>query len=435
MVKKASSVRHTRSNQVARRQKQPSLAPDEEVAERIKEIIHPATLAQAEYYQQLGLRERTLTLLVMVAMIVSMVWRQFTSVSEALRVMKTEGLLWADPVQVSQQALSERLRTLPASLFERILQDSLPKIQAKWQERSRPLPPEMKWALQNYERVWAADGSTLDALMRQVGLLRDLPDHPLAGRMMGLLDVASRLPIQLWYTDDEQAHDQRFWEQILGSMLPGTLLLLDLGFTNYTYYARLTALQVTFITRCKSNAFYQVQQVLHKSTNLHDALVLLGKDRLPLRLVEVQYKGKWYRYLTSELDPERLPPLYIVALYWQRWRIEDAYKTVKRLLGLAYFWVGSINGILLQLWATWLMYAVLVDLTDDVADALALPFNQISLDMVYRSLYYFTMAFHRLEADDPVAYLAQNAKLFGLIKRKRKPDSLHSLNLTILEQP
>ena len=120
-------------------------------------------------------------------------------------------------------------------------------------------------------------------------------------------------------------------------------------------------------------------------------------------------------------------------LSWQRWRIEDAYKTVKRLLGLAYFWVGSLNGVALQLWATWLMYAILVDLTDDVADTLALPFNQLSLEMVYRSLYFCTTAFQRGEADDTVTYLADNAKLFGLIKRKRKPDSLPLLNLTILE--
>ncbi|MEZ4710598.1 MAG: hypothetical protein R3A44_25595 [Caldilineaceae bacterium] len=52
----------------------------------------------------------------------------------------------------------------------------------------------------------------------------------------------------------------RFWRP-----LPGTLLLLDLGFTNYTYYVRLMALQVTFITRCKSNAAYQIKQVLHKA--------------------------------------------------------------------------------------------------------------------------------------------------------------------------
>jgi Transposase DDE domain len=433
--KKASSVRHTRSNQVVRGQKQPAVPPDEQTAQRIKEVIHPATLAQVEYYQQLGLRERTLTLPVMVAIVVSLVWRQFASVSETLRVLKTEGLLWADPIQVSQQAVSERLRTLPAKLFERVLQDVLPIMQANWQQRTRPLPAEIEWSLQHYARVFVVDGSTLDALMRRVGLLRDLPDHPLAGRIMGLLDVTSRLPVHFWYTDDDQAHDQRFWDEILAVLQPRTLLLLDLGFTNYGYYARLIAQQVTFITRCKANAAYQVQQLLHTSTHVYDAIVLLGQDQLPMRLVEVQYKGKRYRYLTSELDPERLPPLYIVALYWQRWRIEDAYKTVKRLLGLAYFWVGSVNGIALQLWATWLMYAVLVDLADDVADSLSVPFNQLSLEMVYRSLYFCTMAFHRHESHDPVAYLAENAKLFGLIKRKRKPDALQLLNLTTLEQP
>lgn len=433
--KSASSVRHTRSNQVARGQKQPSPAPDEETVQRIREVIHPATLAQAEYYQQLGLRERTLTLPIMVAIVISLVWRQFASVSEALRVLKTEGLLWADPLQVTQQALSERLRTLPAHLFWRVLQDVLPVMQGKWQERTRPLPAEITWALTQYERVWAVDGSTLDALMRRVGLLRDLPNHPLAGRMMGLLDVTSRFPVHLWYEEDDQAHDQRFWDQILAVLRPGTLLLLDLGFTNYEYYARLMAAQITFISRCKSNAAYQVSKVLHKSTNLTDALIVLGENQMPMRLVEMQYKGKWYRYLTSELDPERLPPVYVVALYWQRWRIEDAYKTVKRLLGLAYFWVGSANGIALQLWATWLMYAVLVDLTDDVAESLALPFNQMSMEMVYRSLYFCTTAFHRGQADDPLLYLAKNATLFGLVKRKRKPDALHLLNLTILEQP
>lgn len=433
--RKASSVRHTRSNQVARGQKQPSVPPDAQTAQRIEEILHPATLAQSAYYRQLGLRERTLTLPIMMAIVLSLVWRQFTSVSEALRVLQTEGLLWAPPQPVSQQALSERLRTFPAELFQRVLVTVLPVMQARWQQRQRPVPAEIEWALQHYDRIWAVDGSTLDALMRRVGLLRDLPQHPLAGRMMAILDVSARLPVHLWYTEDDQAHDQRFWEPIHAVLPAGTLLLLDLGFTSYDAYARLMAQQVTFITRAKSNASYQIQQLLHQSAHLRDTLVLLGTDQLPMRLVEVHYQGKWYRYLTNELDPRRLPPLHMVALYWQRWRIEDAYKTVKRLLGLAYFWVGSLNGVMLQLWATWLMYAVLVDLADEVADTLAVPFNQISLEMVYRSLYFCTMAFHRGETDDAVTYLADHAKLFGLVKRKRKPDALSLLNLTLFHQP
>ena len=110
----------------------------------------------------------------------------------------------------------------------------------------------------------------------------------------------------------------------------------------------------------------------------------------------------------------------MAALYGERWRIEDAYGTVKRLLGLAYFWVGSNNGVQLQLWATWLLYAVLVDLTDAVAERLQRPFSDLSLEMVYRSLPYFVRAYHRGEAKDPVAFLAADAKFMGVLKRERK---------------
>jgi hypothetical protein len=435
--KKPSSVRHTRSNQLARQSKQPSPPPDEVTSARIEEIVHPATLAQISHYHQLGLRERTLTLPQMVALVLSMVWRQFSSVSEALRVWHQEGLLWASPVQVSQQALSQRLRTLPAELFEHIFHDVLPAMHERWLSRERPLPLEVEWALQHYERVWAIDGSTLDALIRRVGLLRDLPEHPLAGRLMAILDVASRLPQQVWYTDDAHAHDQRFWPEILAEIPPQTLLLFDLGFTNFKRYAHLIEQHVTFITRAKSNLSYQLSQVLQQTAHVHDYLIVVQTDQqdLTLRLVEVCYQGKWYRYLTNELDPQRLPVLYIVALYWQRWSIEDAFKVVKRLLALAYFWVGSENGVTLQVWATWLMYAILVDLADDVADVLGVPFAEISLEMVYRSLYFCASAMHRGQTSDPVSHLVANAKLFGLIKRRRKPPPFTRLKLTIPYNP
>ena len=108
---------------------------------------------------------------------------------------------------------------------------------------------------------------------------------------------------------------------------------------------------------------------------------------------------------------------------------------MKRLLGLAYFWTGAENGIQLQLWATWLLYALLVDLTDAVAKALKQPFAAISMEMVYRSLYYFTQAYHRGAASDPVAYLAENTKLFGIRKYKFKRTYLTKLNLTSVPLP
>jgi hypothetical protein len=45
-----------------------------------------------------------------------------------------------------------------------------------------------------YSAVLIANGSTLDVLLRKSGLLRAVTQAPLAGRMMALLDLASRLP-------------------------------------------------------------------------------------------------------------------------------------------------------------------------------------------------------------------------------------------------
>lgn len=431
--KKASSVRHTRAIQRDRAKRPVVAPPDPAVAARLAEVVHPATLAQVEHFRGLGMRERTLTLPVMAALVLSMVWRQVGSVATLVRLLNEEGLLWCSPVAVSAQALSQRLRGFPPAVFERVLESVLPTMHARWGGRGRPLPPELAWARERYAHVLTVDGSTLDALVRRVGLLRDRPDTPLAGRMAALLDLCSRLPRRVWYEADAKAHDQRWWPTLLAALPAGALLVFDLGWTNFRMFAELTMAQVAFVTRAKANLAYRVERVLRREAALHDTLVWVGggADHQTLRLVEALHRGKWYRYLTNETDPTRLPPECVVALYRQRWRIEDAFNLVKRLLGLAYFWVGSEYGVQSQLWATWLLYTVLVDLTDAVAEALDRPAAALSLEMVYRSLYFFTQAYHRGEARDPVAYLAAKAKPLGILKRKRKPRPARPRELTL----
>jgi hypothetical protein len=436
--RKASSVRHTRAIQRDRTKHSIPTPSDEQIQARLTEIVHPATLAQVEYFRKLGLRERTLGLIVMVAFVLDMIWRQISGVSEMVRLIQTERVLWVSPRKVSQQAFSQRLTSLPAQLFLNILLSILPRMQQGWAERKRPLPPEIAWAQERYSQVQAVDGSTLDALIRKIGLLKDLPQHPLAGKITALLNLGSRLPSQIWYEADPQAHDQRCWPQILTALQANCLLIFDLGYTNFEVFGQLTLAQVKFITRAKRNLVYAFERALLNTARVRDALVWIGPEDNPqlVRLVEVRYGGKWYRYLSNELDTERLPTAYLVALYWQRWRIEDAYAIVKRLLGLAYFWCGAQNAVELQVWATWLLDVVLVDLTDAVAEALLQPFAAISIEMVYRSLYFFTQAHARGQADDVVTYLAANTKLLGIVKRKRKTAHPSPLELIpILTEP
>lgn len=431
--KKPSSVRHTRAIQRDRGKRPLSAPPDEQINARLTELVHPATLAQVAHFHERGLRERILTLPLMVGLVLSMIWRQVGEVGPLIRLIRTESQLWVTPRRITQQAFSLRLRTLPAELFLNVLLAVLPPLTQCWHEREhRPLPPELAWARQQFKDVLALDGSTLDALLRKVGLLRDLESHPLAGRMTGLLSVLSHLPHHVWYAAEAQAHDQRFWTQILAAVPAGCLLLFDLGYTNFSVFVQLTTAQITFLTRAKRNLSYTLERSLLRTGAVHDSLIWIGtgEARQLVRLIEILYRGQWYRYLTNELEPETLPTGYAVALYAQRWRIEDAYAIVKRLLGLAYFWTGAQNSIEMQLWATWLLYAVLVDLTDAVADALHQPFARISLEMVYRSLYFFTQAYHRGEASDVVPYLAANADWLGIVKRRRKAKTRAAPELT-----
>src|SRR5215212_7927717 len=236
----SSSVRHTRAIQRDRRQR-PTVAPPDPVLEQhLTELVHPVTLAQVAAYQALGLRERVLTLPVMLAFVLSLIWRQLPGVSETVRVLGREGLLWVDRLPVSPQAVSQRLQSLPAALFGQVFAALLPPILARWQARQRPLAPALAWAAAHFTGVWSLDGSTLDSLLRQAGLLREQVGPLLGGRMAGLLDLLARVPQQLWYEEDSTAHDQSFWARVLPHLPPGLLLLIDLGFVNYAHYDQLT---------------------------------------------------------------------------------------------------------------------------------------------------------------------------------------------------
>jgi hypothetical protein len=51
-----------------------------------------------------------------------LVYRQVSGLSEVLRLLEQEGLMWAGVIQVSKQALSNRLRDIPAQLFAQMFE-------------------------------------------------------------------------------------------------------------------------------------------------------------------------------------------------------------------------------------------------------------------------------------------------------------------------
>ena len=89
-------------------------------------------------------------------------------------------------------------------------------------------------------------------------------------------------------------------------------------------------------------------------------------------------------------------------------------------------WVGGTNGVQIQIFATWIFYAVLNDLCSQVAVALNQPKERISTEMVFRGLYHFARALMRSESTDVVTYLVEHHKLLGLVKAERKRHREHA---------
>src|SRR2546430_14515261 len=86
-TKKPGTVRPTGA--IARdRSKRPQAAPPPaEVEARLTALIHPLTLGQVAHYHDVGLRQRVLSLPVMVALVLSMIWRQVGSAATLVRLL------------------------------------------------------------------------------------------------------------------------------------------------------------------------------------------------------------------------------------------------------------------------------------------------------------------------------------------------------------
>ena len=141
----------------AQRQQRPMME-DEVIAAQLEQLVTPALIAQEKYYRTLGMRDRILNLPLMVAAVLTLLWRDVAGVTELTRMLAREGFLWCSPTKVTQQALSQRFLTFPAQIFERIFKGLLPEFERKWHRRKqRPLPESIQFACTKFAKIWACD--------------------------------------------------------------------------------------------------------------------------------------------------------------------------------------------------------------------------------------------------------------------------------------
>lgn len=414
-----------KGNPDLRQQKHVPALPIEEIDKQLYSLLSPGNfkpLKLCEGKDKKKLRSRILTLPVMIAIVVSLVYRQIPGLREVQRVLSQEGLLWVDRIEVSAQAVSKRLLTLPIELFAQIFEQVMARI--NMQPQNQAVPENWQPVHEKFSAIWIADGSTLEALRRKLKALQE-GEKILAGKIMMVVEAFTHRPVTTWYTENSKANDKTWCEQLLERLPIGGLLIFDLGFFKFPWFDAFTESQKFFVTRLREKTAYKVIRCLTSAQFYRDEIIQMGEYRSNpcqrhVRLVSVLWGSTWYYYLTNVLDPQILSAQQVCELYRRRWRVEDAFLLTKRLLGLAYIWVGDTNGVQIQILATWIFYAVLNQLCIDVAIALNQPLDRISTEMVFRALYHFSQAVLRGDASEAVPYLVEHQKLFGLIKTRRK---------------
>jgi Transposase DDE domain len=242
--------------------------------------------------------------------------------------------------------------------------------------------------------------------------------------MMMVVDLFTHRPVASWYTPESTANDKQWLDELIDRLPSGGLLVFDLGFFKFPWFDQFTTSGKYFVTRQREKTSYTLQKVFSSGSHYRDEQIQMGQYRSspckhPVRMVSVLWGTTWYSYLTNVLDPTQLSAQQVCDLYRRRWRIEDAFALTKRLLGLAYVWVGDTNGVEIQVYATWIFYALINDLCADVAIAMNQPLELISLEMVFRSLYHFNNFQRRGEATDVIDFLVTHAQLLGILKAKR----------------
>jgi hypothetical protein len=391
-------------------------------------LIYPAAFGLRDRYRALGYRERILSLPVMVGILLGLVWRQIASVSELQRVLARESVVWVEPTQISQQALSARLETLPAALFALLWDELLPALQQRASRRPTVHAALLAELAPVYERVWVLDSSRLEAVFKKSGALRGVSATILGGTLTTVLDLASHLPVQVWLDDNPKVNDRQILDKLTPLVPKRTIVLLDRGVSRFSFFDALTESGSVLISQWVQHWVFTEGAVLHDSATLRDQIVQLGKYRssrcrYPVRRIgQRDATGCWQYWITTELDPVKLPAEQVIALYAQRWRIEEAFLQCKRLLNLSYLWGSTTNAIALQVWSTVLLYGVLVDLCGEAAMALQVAPERISMEMLYRSLYHYAGAVQRGERRGVIAWIADpRQRDLGIVKRQRKP--------------
>jgi len=170
-----------------------------------------------------------------------------------------------------------------------------------------------------------------------------------------LLDHDGYLPVFATVTEGD-VHEINIARNL--TFPKGSILAIDMGYTDYSQFAQWTHDGVYFVTRQKGNAVYRIieeRSVPQNRNVLKDQIIeftgYYARKACPHRLRRVEVldaeNNRIIVLLTNHLT---FGATTVAAIYKDRWQIEIFFKTIKQNLKIKTFVGTSKNALLIQIW-------------------------------------------------------------------------------------
>jgi len=210
------------------------------------------------------------------------------------------------------------------------------------------------------ETVYALDSTTID-LCLSLFPWAQFRKHKGAIKMHTLLHLRGSIPEFIRITDGT-VHDVNILDELYPE--PGSLYIMDRGYTDFARLYILTQCLAFFIIRAKSNLDFKriVSETIDRSTGVlcDQTIVLAGvktSQYYPEKLRRVKYHdsetNKTLVFLTNNFN---LSAVTIAELFRCRWQIELFFKWIKQHLRIKAFYGTSENAVKTQIWIAVSMY-------------------------------------------------------------------------------
>lgn len=177
-----------------------------------------------------------------------------------------------------------------------------------------------------------------------------------AAKLHLVLDHDGYLPAFALITEGK-VHDVRPAHRLCFE--PGTIVAMDRGYNDYSLFGQWSDQGVSFITRLKSNADYEVveeRELPDKRPHIWRDVIIrftskagseAGDHLYRVVMVFDEKKGEMIELLTNHLG---FGATTIAAIYKDRWQIELFFKALKQNLKVKTFVGTSANAVQIQIW-------------------------------------------------------------------------------------